>query len=169
MYLGRATSRGWLMTSPRSSQAGSSSSMLMVAWHTPSANEERFPASSSAPAAPMVWPIKLLVLLIRDRSEPPNTFRNASHSCASPDVVPVAYRPQGRARPEVAPPAEEPSLMPDLRGRSAREAAIAAARRGLAVELRGSGQVVAQSPEAGSEVEPGSTCVLTLAREEGRQ
>ena len=36
--------------------------------------------------------------------------------------------------------------MPDLRGRPAREAAIAAARRGLVVELRGSGQVVAQSP-----------------------
>ena len=54
--------------------------------------------------------------------------------------------------------------MPDLRGRSAREAAIAAARRGLAVELRGSGHVVSQSPEAGAEIEPGGTCVLTLGR-----
>ena len=39
--------------------------------------------------------------------------------------------------------------MPDLRGRSAREAAIAAARRGLVVELKGSGRVIAQRPEAG--------------------
>jgi cell division protein FtsI (penicillin-binding protein 3) len=84
-------------------------------------------------------------------------------------VVPAAYRPQGPARPAPAPPPEEPSLMPDLRGRSAREAAIAAARRGLVVELRGSGRVVSQSPEAGAEIEPGNTCVLTLGREEEGQ
>ena len=42
--------------------------------------------------------------------------------------------------------------MPDLRGRSAREAAIEAARRGLIVELRGSGRVFAQSPEPGTEL-----------------
>lgn len=61
--------------------------------------------------------------------------------------------------------AEGPSLMPDLRGQSAREAAIKAARRGLIVELRGSGQVLSQSPEAGTEIEPGLTCVLTLGQE----
>jgi beta-lactam-binding protein with PASTA domain len=55
--------------------------------------------------------------------------------------------------------------MPDLRGRPAREAAIAAARRGLVVELRGSGQVVAQAPEPGALIEPGLTCRLTLGRE----
>ena len=33
------------------------------------------------------------------------------------------------------------------------------------VELSGSGQVVAQTPEPGAEIEPGNTCVLTLARE----
>jgi beta-lactam-binding protein with PASTA domain len=56
--------------------------------------------------------------------------------------------------------------MPDLRGRSAREAAIAAARRGRVVELHGSGLVVGQSPAPGAEVERGSTCVLMLARGE---
>jgi cell division protein FtsI (penicillin-binding protein 3) len=81
-------------------------------------------------------------------------------------VVPAAYRPQAPPRPAVLPPDDEPGLMPDLRGRSAREAAIAAARRGLVVELRGSGQVVVQSPEPGTEIEPGNTCVLTLGREE---
>jgi beta-lactam-binding protein with PASTA domain len=57
--------------------------------------------------------------------------------------------------------------MPDLRGRSAREAAIVAARRGLIVELRGSGQVVGQSPEPGTEIEVGNPCVLTLGRGPG--
>ena len=81
------------------------------------------------------------------------------------NVMPAAYRPRASARPLVAPPSDEPGLMPDLRGRPAREAAIAAARRGLVVELRGSGQVIAQSPEPGSEIEPGLTCLLTLGRE----
>jgi beta-lactam-binding protein with PASTA domain len=58
--------------------------------------------------------------------------------------------------------------MPDLRGRSAREAAIAAARRGLVVELHGSGHVLAQTPEPGTEIEPGTTCVLTLGREDAQ-
>jgi cell division protein FtsI (penicillin-binding protein 3) len=84
-------------------------------------------------------------------------------------VVPAAYRPQSPPRPAVVPPEDEPGLMPDLRGRSAREAAIAAARRGLVVELRGSGHVVAQSPEPGAEIEPGNTCVLTLGREEAQR
>jgi cell division protein FtsI (penicillin-binding protein 3) len=60
------------------------------------------------------------------------------------------------------------SVMPDLRGRSAREAAKEAARRGLIVELHGSGQVHAQSPEPGTELEAGRTCVLTLRRPEPR-
>jgi cell division protein FtsI (penicillin-binding protein 3) len=83
---------------------------------------------------------------------------------ATPEnYVPAAYRPQP-SRPLVAPPVEEGGLMPDLRGRSAREAAIAAARRGLVVELHGSGQVVEQAPAPGTEIEPGVTCVLTLGK-----
>ena len=57
--------------------------------------------------------------------------------------------------------------MPDLRGRPAREAAIVAARRGLIVELRGTGHVIGQSPDPGAEIEAGGTCVLTLSRERG--
>jgi hypothetical protein len=88
----------------------------------------------------------------------------------APDtVVPAAYRPQDPPSPTVVPPDEEPRLMPDLRGRSAREAAIAAARRGLVVELQGSGHVVVQSPEPGAEIEPGNTCVLTLGRKEAQR
>jgi cell division protein FtsI (penicillin-binding protein 3) len=86
---------------------------------------------------------------------------------AAPEpVVHAAYRPQAAPRPAALPAGDEPGLMPDLRGQSAREAAIAAARRGLVVELHGSGQVVEQSPEPGAEIEPGNTCVLTLGREE---
>ncbi len=82
-----------------------------------------------------------------------------------PKVTQAAFRPAA-----VAPTAplvgqgSDPQLMPDLRGSSAREAAIAAARRGLLVELRGSGRVIAQAPEHGTEIEPGSSCVLTLER-----
>jgi cell division protein FtsI (penicillin-binding protein 3) len=82
-------------------------------------------------------------------------------------AVPAAYRPEP-VRETPAPEADERGLMPDLRGRSAREAAIAAARRGLVVELEGSGRVVAQSPEPGVEIEPGNTCVLTLSRAGGQ-
>jgi cell division protein FtsI (penicillin-binding protein 3) len=86
---------------------------------------------------------------------------------AAPEaIVPAAYRPREVPRPAVLPAQDEPGLMPDLRGQSAREAAIAAARRGLVVELHGSGQVVAQSPDPGAEIEPGNTCVLTLGRQE---
>ncbi len=79
-------------------------------------------------------------------------------------LAPAAYRPQTTAALLAPPAVEEPGRMPDLRGHSARQAAIAAARRGLVVELHGSGQVVAQSPPPGAEIDPGNTCVLTLGR-----
>jgi cell division protein FtsI (penicillin-binding protein 3) len=74
----------------------------------------------------------------------------------------AAYQPHETA---AAPADDEPRRMPDLRGRPAREAALLAARRGLIVELRGSGAVVAQSPDPGAEIEAGVTCVLTLGRQ----
>jgi cell division protein FtsI (penicillin-binding protein 3) len=79
-------------------------------------------------------------------------------------VLRAAYRPAPEPVPALPDPglAGEPHLMLDLRGQSARRAAIAAARWGLVVRLEGSGRVVAQRPAAGSEIEPGMTCVLTL-------
>jgi len=56
----------------------------------------------------------------------------------------------------------EAGAMPDLRGSSAREGATAAARLGLIVELRGSGRVSKQTPEPGTAIEAGMTCVLQL-------
>ncbi len=73
---------------------------------------------------------------------------------------PAAYVPEA-----VLLAADEPGRMPDLRGKPAREAALAAARRGLIVELKGTGSVIAQSPDAGTEIEAGAACVLTLGRE----
>jgi cell division protein FtsI (penicillin-binding protein 3) len=104
---------------------------------------------------------------LRVMAVPPDDPARVLRALAAPPevAVPAAYRPRA-SRPAVEPPAEEPGLMPDLRGRSAREAAIAAARRGLVVELHGSGRVLAQAPEPGSEIEPGTTCVLTLGRED---
>ena len=61
----------------------------------------------------------------------------------------------------------DPGLMPDLQGHSAREAAIAAARQGLVVELEGSGRVVSQSPAPGTVIETGTRCRLTLSRTGG--
>jgi cell division protein FtsI (penicillin-binding protein 3) len=97
---------------------------------------------------------------------PPDEAGRVLRAVAVPveGVVPAAFRAEA-ASPLPLPRPDEPGIMPDLRGRSAREAAIAAARRGLAVELSGSGRVVAQSLAPGTEVEPGQTCVLTLGRE----
>lgn len=108
---------------------------------------------------------------LRILAVPPDDPGRVLRAVATPveGVVPAAYRPQEAARPLAPLPADEPGFMPDLRGRSAREAAIAAARRGLVVELHGSGPVMAQSPEPGAVIEPGLTCVLTLGRGEAQR
>jgi cell division protein FtsI (penicillin-binding protein 3) len=93
---------------------------------------------------------------------PDDTDRVLRAVAVAPEtLVPAAYRPSA-AREPAPPPSREPGIMPDLEGRSAREAAIAAARQGLVVELHGSGRVVSQSPAAGTVIETGNTCRLTL-------
>ena len=87
-------------------------------------------------------------------------------------VIHASYRPgmaeahSGRPAASVGAKVDDTDsrIMPDLRGVSAREAALAAARRGLVVELRGSGRVVSQTPEPGVEIEAGQSCELTLSR-----
>jgi cell division protein FtsI (penicillin-binding protein 3) len=103
---------------------------------------------------------------LRYRAIAPDDGARVLRASAPPEgpLVPVAYRPEPVPAEEDE---QEPGLMPDLRGRSAREAAIVAARRGLIVELHGSGTVVAQSPEPGTGIEAGNPCVLTLGREPG--
>ncbi len=76
-------------------------------------------------------------------------------------LVPAAYQPGTAASPRGV---QDAGHMPDLRGQSAREAAITAARLGLIVEMEGSGRVAAQTPQPGAEIEPGLPCVLKLER-----
>jgi len=103
---------------------------------------------------------------LRRLAVPPDDPGRVLRAVADPAeaVVRAAYRPEPTPTP-LPERTDEPGIMPDLRGRSAREAAIAAARLGLIVELRGSGRVVAQTRDPGTEIEAGTTCVLPLARE----
>lgn len=53
--------------------------------------------------------------------------------------------------------------VPDLSGKSARDAVRALALRGVAARLQGSGFVVSQDPPAGAPISRGTTCALVLA------
>jgi cell division protein FtsI (penicillin-binding protein 3) len=103
---------------------------------------------------------------LRQLAVPPDDPGRVLRAVAEPveGVVRAAWRPAPTPTP-LPDLAQEAGIMPDLRGQPAREAAIAAARRGLIVELVGSGRVVAQSLAPGTEIEAGNPCVLTLARE----
>ena len=57
------------------------------------------------------------------------------------------------------------SVMPDLRGLSAREANRRLTRLGMSGLFSGDGFVLEQSPAAGSAAVPGTACVLTLGRQ----
>ena len=57
-------------------------------------------------------------------------------------------------------------LMPDLRGRSVRDAARICAQLGLQLEARGEGRAVKQSPAAGSELDAGQTVRVDFGRSE---
>jgi cell division protein FtsI (penicillin-binding protein 3) len=98
---------------------------------------------------------------------PDDTGRVLRAVAVAPEsLVPAAYRPASEHGP--TPQATlEPGIMPDLRGRSAREAAITAARQGLVVQLRGSGRVVDQTPPPGTVIEAGLTCRLALSHSGG--
>jgi len=97
-------------------------------------------------------------ILPRSRFSPPST------SIAQPArFVPLALR-EARPRPD----AEEQEIaeMPDLSGRSLREANVLLAQMGLVPHLSGRGSLVgSQDPSPGEEVAPGSTCELVLTEE----
>ncbi len=84
----------------------------------------------------------------------------------------VSYSPEEFTRPTLvadrprlspSPLPSSPGIMPDLRGLSLREAALTAARLGLTTEMQGSGIVTAQTPLAGTPIEPGLACTLRLS------
>ncbi len=94
-------------------------------------------------------------LAARDSTAPEVRKTLAAESAGPPPVVvALPYRPPERstaARP-----------VPDVAGRSIREAALALHRRGFRVSLRGLGRVVRTIPAAGESARPGSA-VLVLA------
>ncbi len=57
-------------------------------------------------------------------------------------------------------------LMPDLRGRSVRDAARICAQLGLQLEARGEGRAVKQNPAAGAELDAGQTVRVDFGRSE---
>jgi stage V sporulation protein D (sporulation-specific penicillin-binding protein) len=63
-----------------------------------------------------------------------------------------------------APAAERSLLMPNLRGRSVRDAALICSRLGLELEARGDGRAVSQSPAAGAAVAAGQTVRIEFGR-----
>jgi cell division protein FtsI (penicillin-binding protein 3) len=69
-----------------------------------------------------------------------------------PVVVSLPYRP--------AKPDSTPRPVPDVAGRSIREAALALHRRGFRVDLRGLGRVISTQPAAGQDAAPGSSVVV---------
>jgi cell division protein FtsI (penicillin-binding protein 3) len=63
-----------------------------------------------------------------------------------------------------APATQRGVLMPDLRGKSVRDAARVCAQLGLQMEARGEGRALRQSPAAGAEVEAGHTVRIEFGR-----
>jgi cell division protein FtsI (penicillin-binding protein 3) len=82
-----------------------------------------------------------------------------------PQVVERGQRGAGGVREVVyAAAAERALLMPDVRGRSVREAARICAQLGLELEAHGDGRAVGQSPSAGARVEAGQIVRVEFGR-----
>lgn len=77
----------------------------------------------------------------------------------------VAAQPNALIVPAVAGGGINPSVVPDLRGLSARDAMRSLAELGLRPRLRGVGMVIDQKPAPGEPLEPGTVCTLTLERD----
>jgi cell division protein FtsI (penicillin-binding protein 3) len=95
--------------------------------------------------------------------------RLTAHDTAGPEAPkPLAAAPAGPVPVVVTLPYRAPAIssavrpVPDVAGRSIREAALALHRRGFRVNLRGLGRVVRTVPGAGENARPGSA-VLVLA------
>jgi cell division protein FtsI (penicillin-binding protein 3) len=85
------------------------------------------------------------------RKSPPS-----SHEPGAEPPAPVANGSQQPAGPQER-------RVPDLLGKSARDALVVASHADLLLRLQGSGVVVAQSPSPGETVQPGAQVEVTLA------
>jgi beta-lactam-binding protein with PASTA domain len=82
-----------------------------------------------------------------------------------PQVVEQQGRGAGGVREVVYAAAEDRALlMPDVRGRSVREAARVCAQLGLELEAHGEGRAVGQTPAAGARVEAGQIVRVEFGR-----
>jgi cell division protein FtsI (penicillin-binding protein 3) len=93
---------------------------------------------------------------------PDDPSRNLRLVTYSPETIATTTFAAERPHEPAKVFSDDPRIMPDLRGFSLREAALTAARRGLAVEVHGSGVVASQSPLPGTPLEPGMACSLEL-------
>jgi cell division protein FtsI (penicillin-binding protein 3) len=93
---------------------------------------------------------------------PDDPTRNIRLVTYSPETISRTTFAAERSIEPAAEQNDDPRIMPDLRGLSLREAALTAARRGLSVEIKGSGVVAAQTPLPGTPLEPGMICTLDL-------
>jgi stage V sporulation protein D (sporulation-specific penicillin-binding protein) len=80
------------------------------------------------------------------------------------DTASAAAHPARAMQLPVVTPLGGRTLMPDVRGLSAREALRILGAAGLTTQLSGDGFVVAQSPAPGEAIEPGARSVLQLRR-----
>src|SRR5438067_6685467 len=84
-----------------------------------------------------------------------------------PEVAQVAAASGGEISEVVyASAGERALLMPDLRGRSVRDAERVCSQLGLELEARGEGRAVSQSPAVGASVEAGQTVRIEFVRSE---
>jgi cell division protein FtsI (penicillin-binding protein 3) len=81
--------------------------------------------------------------------------RDATAAVLSSDLVPASTRRE--------PQPAAPGTVPDVVGKSAREAVRLLSAAGVAVRLSGHGFVAAQEPPPGSAIEPGLAATLTLS------
>jgi membrane peptidoglycan carboxypeptidase len=86
----------------------------------------------------------------------------------SSPMTPTAARSEAPPVVALGGGAGDPSLLPDLRGLSAREATQVLAQLGLTPRLRGAGVVIDQEPAPGSPLERGASCTLVLQRAAAR-
>ena len=96
---------------------------------------------------------------------PPVPVMVASNS--EPPVIPVSLPARGHEIITINSMVDG-SVLPDLRGLSAREALRTLAKLGLTPRMHGKGVVVEQKPPAGAPLERGMTCTLTLDRDASR-
>jgi len=106
--------------------------------------------------------------ILRYLEVPPRGAQSVQIVTAPPAEAPAAPAPAVTATPPLV-TAEPEGTMPDLRGRSLRNALAMLAPLRLEVEISGHGQVARQAPEPGAAVEPGMAATLALATRAGRR